>query len=116
MATITATSMTGAEDRAVTETTLDGAADTLTYTAARSPVLILNNPTGGSITPTITGGSATTVTIAGIGDIDVSGGFTTSAIAAAATIAIPLTTIGQYLKGTIDITNGTGLVAQLLEF
>lgn len=115
MATITATDMTGSEDRAVTVTTL-GASDTFTYNANKDPVLILNNVTGGALTPNIDGDGGSTVTVAGIGDVDVSGGFTTDSIAAGDTVAIPLNSISKYLQGTITVTGGDGIEATLLEF
>lgn len=116
MATITATSMAGQGDRAVTWTTLT-ASDTFTYNSGRSPVLILRNATGGPLTVNIDGDGATTKAVAGLGaDVDVSGGFDTSAIADGTTRAIPLTTISAYLSGTIAVTGGTGITAALLEF
>lgn len=117
MATITSTNMQGSGERSVTTTTLDGSSDTFTYNRNLRPVLILHNPTGGPITPTIDGDGASEVLVAGVGDIDISAGYTPeSAIAAGATIAIPLQSIGKYLAGTIAVTGGSGLEAQLLEF
>ncbi len=116
MATITATSMTGSGSRAVTQTTLTGTADTFTYNATASQILILFNDTGGSLSPVIDGNGATTVAVAGIGNVDVSSGYAVGSIAAGATKAIPLDTIKHFLTGTIAITSGTGLVASLLSF
>lgn len=116
MATITATSMTGQGDRAVTWTTLT-ASDTFTYNSGRSPVLILRNDTGGALTVTIDGAGSTTKAVAGLGaDVDVSGGFATAEIANGATRAIPLNTISAYLAGAIAVTGGTDIEAALLEF
>lgn len=115
MAEITATTMTGTGGRAVTVTTL-GASDTLTYSSAKEPVLILNNVTGGALTPNIDGDGSTTIEVAGYGSLDVSAGYTTSSIGAGASLAIPLSTISAYLKGTITVTGGDGIEAQLLEF
>lgn len=113
MAVITRTSMTGSGSRAVTVTTL-GASDTFVY-SPRS-ILILNNVTGGALTPNIDGAGGTTVPVAGIGAVDVSAGYTTPSIGAGASAAIPLDTISAYLQGVITITGGSGIEAQLLTF
>lgn len=115
MATLTATDMTGSGDRTVTTLVL-GVSDTFAYNAAKRPVLIINNITAGAITPNIDGDGATTVQCAGVGSVDVSGGFTTGSIAAGDSAAIPLKSIEAYLAGTIAMTGGDGAEAQLLEF
>lgn len=115
MATITATNMKSPAAQAVTKTTL-GASDTFTYTKSKRPVLILDNVTAGALTVTIDGSGGTTVTPDGLGSIDVSAGYSTGSIAAGDTVAITLSTIEEYLKGTIAVTGGTGIEAALLEF
>lgn len=115
MATLTATDMTGSGVRDITDNTLTSS-DTFTYTASKNPVLILENDTGGALTVTIDGGDGTTIPVAGIGDVDVSGGYSTGSIADGTHVAIPLNSISHYLKGTIEITGGTGIIAKLLEF
>ena len=115
MGTIAATDMTGQGDRVVTVTTLT-ASDTFTFNTNKGPLLVLNNVSAGALTVTIDGDGGSTVGVAGIGDVDVSGGFVTSEIAIGATIAIPLNSIFQYLLGTIAVTGGTDIEAQLLEF
>lgn len=115
MATITATDMTGSGDRAVTVTTLT-ASDTFTFNANRDPVLVLDNVTAGSLTVNIDGDGATTVPVSGAGSFDISAGYSTSAIAPGAKVAIPLSTIAKYLAGTIAVTGGSGIEAALLEF
>lgn len=116
MATITATNMKSPGAKDATATTLTGTADTFTYRESRDPVLILSNPTAGSITPTITGDAATTFLCPGIGEVDVSTGYDVGAILAGESVAIALRSVSAYLAGVIDITSGTGLEAQLLEF
>ena len=101
---------------AVTETTLNGSTDTLTYTAGRRAVLTLRNATGGALTPVIDGDGATTVHVAGVGAVSLAAGFSVGSIAAGAVKSIYLDSINQYLVGTINITGGTGLVATMLEF
>lgn len=116
MATITATAL-GITAVTVTETTLDGSSDTFTFDAAKNPILILSNPTGDALSPVIDGDGSTTVFCQGVGSIDVSGGYDGfGSIAAGAVKAVRLVAGKEYLKGTIAITGGTGLVAQLLEF
>jgi hypothetical protein len=115
MATIAATSMNGQGARTVTRTTLTSS-DTFTYNASRSPVLILDNVTGGALTPNIDGAAGTTVPVAGVGSVSVASGLTLSSIAAGAQVAIPLATIEKYLQGVIAVTGGTGIKATLLEF
>ena len=115
MAAITATSMLGLGARAVTITTL-GASDTFTFDRTKAPILILNNVTGGGLTPNIDGDGGTTVPVDGIGDVDVSAGLTLASIGAGASAAIPLNTISGYLSGVITVTGGVGIEAQLLEF
>ena len=116
MPAITATSLRSAGATAVTEVTLDGS-DSFTYTAANNPVLVLRNPTASPITATIDGDGSTTVDVSGVPTpLDVSGGYSTGAIAANTGIVyIRLASIAAYLDGTLAINNGTGLVASLLE-
>jgi hypothetical protein len=115
MPAITATDMTGAGKRAVTVTTLNGT-DSLTYTADKAPVLILRNDTGSPVSPVIEGADATTEAVAGIGAVDVSGGYAVGSIADGAEVAVPLRSIAAYLVGAVTITSGSGLDAVLLEF
>lgn len=113
MATIAPTSMTGSGSRAVTVTTLAGADD---FSYVTGSVLVLNNVTGGPLTPNIDGDGGTTVGVSGIGLVDVSGGYDVPSIAAGDSAAIPLDSIRKYLQGTIAMTGGTGIEAQLLTF
>lgn len=112
MATITRTNVAGAGRKTVTETTLTGTADTFTY--GTGDRLILRNPTGGAISPTIDGDGGTTVAVAGVGDVSVASGYAVGSIAAGAMVTIDLDTISAYLQGTITITGGTGLVGSIL--
>lgn len=117
MATITATNMQGGGAKVVTETTLTGTADTFTYNPGKEPVLIFRNDTAGALSPIIDGDGASTVAVRGVGSVDISAGFDgIGSMAAGAVASVELNTISQYLSGTIAITGGTGLVAQLLEF
>lgn len=116
MATITATNMQGSGSRTVVSTTLTGTADTFTYNEGKSPVLVISNPTAEAISPVIDGNGSTSVPVRGVGSVDVSGGYAVGSIAADGVVAIPLKSIREYLKGTIAISTGDGLVCQLLEF
>lgn len=116
MPAITATNMQGGGVKNVTETTLDGS-DTLTYNSGRNAVLYLRNPTAGALSPVIDGdGASAAHPVQGVGSIDLTSGYAVGSIAAGAAKAIQLDSIKEYLKGTIAINTGTGLVASLLEF
>ena len=110
MPAITATSMGGPGPRVLVVTTLNGT-DSLTY--EQGDVLILRNPTGSSITPTIDGAGGTTWPAEGIGNVTVSAGLSLGAIPAGVTITIPMDSIRAYLQGVIAITSGTGLVGSI---
>lgn len=114
MATILATSLNGSGSRTVNVTVL-GASDTFIYTGFKNPLLILNNVSGGALTPLITGDGSTTVQVSGVGSVDVSGGYLVPSIGVGETVAIPLNSIDAYLLGTIALTGGDLIEAQLLE-
>ncbi len=113
MATIAATAMTGSGSRAVTVTTL-GASDVFTY--VKGSILILNNVSAGALTPNFDGDGATTLGVAGVGDIDLTAGYTAPSIGAGESAAIPLDTIKEYLVGETTVTGGDAIEAQLLTF
>ena len=115
MATIVATETNGSGVVPITETTLTGTADTFTYKKNAKQRLVLRNDTAGALSPVIDGDGATSVGIDGIGTIDLSAGFTVGSIAIGDSVSINTDSIREYLKGTIDITSGTGLVATLME-
>ena len=115
MATIVATNSQGTGRVTVTETTLDGT-DTFTYSQGKSQTLILRNDTAGALTPTIDGDGATTVSVKGVGLVDISAGYAVGSIAIGETVTIRTESISEYLAGVISITGGTGLDAQLLEY
>lgn len=113
MATITRTSYPTSGQATLTETTLNGTADTFSYTSGKGWTLILRNPTGGPISPVIDGDGGTTVATPNLGTISVASGYAVGSIAAGAAVVINLDSISEYLKGTIAITSGSGLVATL---
>ncbi|QBX34592.2 hypothetical protein E4191_07615 [Paracoccus liaowanqingii] len=111
MATIVKTSVGGPGARAVTEVTLTATND-MAYEAGTGQVLILRNPTAGSISCVLDGADGTTMNFPGAPAISVAAGYSTP-VPAGAVRAIPLDTVSAYLQGAINIT-GTGLVAVLL--
>ena len=116
MATLVATNGQGSGEVLVTETTLDGTLDTFVYQSSKNQTLILRNDTAGALVPVIDGDGATTISISGVGYIDLSAGYTLAPIGIGEIVTIKTDTIKEYLKGTIEITNGIGLTAQLLEY
>ncbi|MBM2293746.1 hypothetical protein JQX09_17595 [Sulfitobacter pseudonitzschiae] len=115
MAEITSTLLTGTGARVVAETTL-GASDTFVFKPGVNQVLTLRNASGGALTPNIDGDGGTSVPVAGVGSVDVSGGLTLASIANGAVVAIPTDTIAAYLKGVITITGADDMVATLTRF
>jgi hypothetical protein len=100
--------------RASTRTTLGASGNTVVHSPGTGQILVLHNPTGGSLTPTIIGSGSTTADLEGAGTINFAAGLSLGAITPGSQILVPLDFIAQYLKGTIDITGGTALVATLL--
>lgn len=115
MAVITPTSMTGAGVRAMTEVTLT-ASDTFAYdTGVPGSVLVLRNPTGAALSPTITGSLASAaIPVDGYGTVSASS-YAVGSIPAGAARVIPLDSIKRYLEGVCTITGGAGLVASFLK-
>jgi hypothetical protein len=116
MPAITPTSMTGFGVRVLAETTMT-ASDTLAYDAgAPGSVLVLRNPTGGALSPVITGSLASTaIPVQGYGTVSAAS-YAVGSIAAGAARVIPLDSIKEYLAGNVTITAGTGLVATFLRY
>ena len=86
--------------------------DTITVTAAKKQLLLLRNPTGGSLTATIDGDGGTTVTVPGLGSVDVSAG-KAIVVGAGLSVAVVLGTISAYCKGNVHITGASGMKATL---
>ena len=112
MATVTPTSMTGSGKRTLAMTTLSSS-DTFAFAPHVNMILSLRNATAGALTPVIDGDGGTTVGVSGVGNVDVSAGYSVGSIAAGAAVTIPLDSIAQYLQGTIALTGGTGIIATL---
>lgn len=117
MPAIVATSALNPGVRAATRTTLGASGNPFTYVSGMGGLLILHNPTAGALTPTITGSTAAAQVIDQVGaSVPFNSGFAVGSIAAGAQVMIPLASIDPYLRGTIDITGGTGLVATHITF
>lgn len=88
--------------------------DTITFTPTKKQLLVLTNTTGGSLTATIDGSTGTTVSVAGIGSVDVSAG-KAIAVPAGESRAVVLSTISAYCSGVVHITGAATLKAQLFD-
>ena len=92
------------------------ASDTLSWDPnVANALLVLRNPTGGALSPTITGSQASAaIAVAGYGNVSAAAGLSVGSIPAGATRVIPLDSRREYLQGTITITGGAGLIAHVL--
>lgn len=90
--------------------------DTITIAGGKKQLLVLRNPTGGSITVTVDGDGGTTVNAGqlGLGSINVAAGYGIT-VAASQSVAVVLGTISAYCQGVVHLTGGAGLVAQLFD-
>lgn len=115
MTTLNNTSLRAGGVITPTDNTLS-ASDTLVWDAnTPNAVLVLRNPTGGPLSPTIVGSQASAAyPVDGVGPQNLSAGIAVGSIPAGATRVIPLDSRKQYLQGTITITGGTGLTATIL--
>jgi hypothetical protein len=92
------------------------AADTLTYVPNIGAELILYNTTGAPVNVTIDGSGGTTVPVPDTGGA-------TFSVAAGLVVPVPandftivrLDTIAAFLKGTVSVTGGTGVVAIIIQ-
>lgn len=111
MAAITSIDATqqGAFAAAITTLSAD---DTITFLPTKKQLLVLRNTTAGSLTVTIDGSTGTTVAAAGVGNVDVSGGYAI-VLAAGASKAVVLSTVSAYCAGVVHLTGGATCTAQL---
>lgn len=114
MATIVATGVRTRGDIPMVETLLDGA-DTFTFNKDKGIILILRNPTAGSLTVNIDGDASISQFASGVGHIDLTAGYTAATIPAGDARVVVLPYVSSYLRGSIDVTGGAGIVATLLE-
>jgi hypothetical protein len=95
------------------EVTLN-ASDTITFNSTKQQLLVLRNPTGGSLTATIDGADGTTVTPPGLGTVSVAAGYAI-AVPAGESRAVVLGSISAYCQGVVAVTGGAGLKATLFD-
>lgn len=115
MAIIIASDMKGSGQKAITETTL-GASDTFVFNPETNPILIFDNITAGALTPLLVGDAAAPIGVPGFGNVDASTGELLTSVGIGDVVGIALNTISTKLLGTVTVTGGDGIVAQLLEF
>lgn len=115
MPAIPVTNMSGPGVRAATEFTLT-ASDTLAYDpGSPGSILLLRNPTGGALSPTIVGSLASaSIPVNGFGSVSAAS-YAVGSIPAGAARVIPLDSIKLFLEGTVTITGGVGLIATFLK-
>lgn len=112
MAAITATAVADAIVNP-TRTTLT-ASDTLTYNPQKRQLLLLQNTTASPVNVTIDGNGGTTISVPGLGTVDVSAGRVIT-VPANGQQAVMLSAISAYLQGSVAVTGGTGCNAMLFE-
>lgn len=88
------------------------ASDTITFAANRRQLLVVRNPTAGSLTLKIDGDGGTTVSVPGIGNVNVANGYDI-VIGAGLSRAVILSSISAYCQGTVTLTGAATCVAQL---
>ncbi len=88
------------------------ASDTITFTPGRVQLLVIRNPTAGSLTLKIDGADGTTVAVAGLGNVSVAGGYDI-VVAAGLSRAVRLSTISGYCQGVVTLTGAALCVVQL---
>lgn len=114
MATIASVDTKSIDPVTISPTTL-GASDTFVYQRGVTKYLVIDNVTAGALTPNIDGDGATTGYLSGVGEIDLTGGYTFSSIGAGETVIIDLDQISAYLQGTIAVTGGDSAEAYIIE-
>lgn len=114
MAAITSINASGAVGAfTATESTLS-ADDTITIAKGKAQLLALRNATAGELTVTIDGSDGTTVNAPGLGSVSVASGYAI-VLPAGAQKAVILSTIGKYCQGTVHLTGGALVKAQLFD-
>ena len=115
MATITTDGISGFGAKTLTGVTLT-ASDSFVLSRGKNQTLIIQNDTGAAITPNIVGDLADTVSVSGVGSVDVSSGYDVPSIADGEAVAIPLDSIYRYLDGEITMTGADGATAYLFYY
>lgn len=116
MAALTSSSTGGGGVRTITPNTLTSS-DTLTYSPGSGQTLVLHNPTGGALSPTLTSANGVATAIPGGGSVAYQSGLAVGSIASGASRFIDLDANAGYwgwTTGTVTIASGTGLIAFIL--
>jgi hypothetical protein len=91
------------------------ASDTITIRTNKKQLLVLRNPTGGTLTLNIDGdGASAAYPVPGAAVIDLTGGYSI-AVGTLVSRAIMLGTISGYTKGVVTLTGASGMIAQLFD-
>lgn len=88
------------------------ASDTITFSPNRKQLLVIRNPTGGSLTLKIDGDAGTTVAVPGLGNVSVAAGYDI-VVGAGLSRAVVLSTISGYCQGVVTLTGAATAVVQL---
>ena len=88
--------------------------DTITFRPNKKQLLVVRNPTGGSLTLKIDGDAGTTVNVPGIGVVTVSGGYDI-VVGAGLTFAVVLSTISAYCQGVVTLTGAADALVQVFD-
>ena len=97
----------------VTVSTL-GDTNSLVFQAGSNQMLVIENVTALPITPVITGLSAPDdFNVVGLGEIDLSNGYSLPSIPAGESRALPLQNIHRWLKGDVTVTGAAGAKAYI---
>lgn len=88
------------------------ASDTITFTPGRVQLLVIRNPTAGSLTLKIDGDAGTTLPIAGLGNVSVAGGYDI-VVGAGLSRSVVLSRISGYCQGVVTLTGAALCVVQL---
>lgn len=86
--------------------------DTLTFDTRFKQLLVIRNPTGGSLTLKIDGDGNTVVTKPGVGAVNVAGGYDI-VVGAGLSVAVVLSSIRDYCAGVVTLTGAASCVVQL---
>lgn len=116
MAVIAPTTMQGGGQRTAIPTTLT-AADTLAYISNSEQIVLLYNPTGGTISVTFRGTDTVAFAVPGTGDITFSATTGICNCLAGEMSLVNLDEMRLFLlsaTNTVNVTGGTGVIAYLL--
>jgi hypothetical protein len=88
------------------------ASDTITFAANRRQLLVIRNPTAGSLTLKIDGDGGSTISVPGVGNVNVANGYDII-VGAGLSRAVVLSSISAYCQGTVTLTGAATCIVQL---